>query len=126
MRHGIVIVRRDKKMNMLYLLHFLALGESVILHSTNKKCCDCRHFLADTNKCGKFGEMDVVTGKKEYDYAISSRRNEDKCGTNAVEFEQNHFKIITVPYYFLKTYQLFFLVLGFESWVLWCQAQLNM
>lgn len=117
------------KMNLLYMyvvIHRIAFVESAILHHANKKCCDCRHFMADTNKCSKFGEMDVVTGTKEYDYAISSRRSEDKCGKNATDFEQNHFKFITVPYYFLKTYQLFFLVLGFETWVLWCQAQLNM
>ena len=104
-------------------LQFVAFIEPAILHHANKKCCDCRHFMADTHKCSKFGEMDIVTGTKEYDYAISSRRSEDKCGKEAVDFEQNHFKFITVPYYFLKTYQLIFLVLGFESWVVWCQMQ---
>jgi hypothetical protein len=43
-------------------------------------------------------------GKNDYTYASSARRDEKKCGEEAVYFEKNKMKIITVPYYFLLDY----------------------
>ena len=37
----------------------------------------------------KFGEKDIITNKIHYDYAISCRENENKCGENGIFFEQD-------------------------------------
>ena len=72
-----------------------------------KLCKDCKHFIADKGECALFGTIDLVNGKHEYTYAKNARQNEDKCGENAKLFEYNNIKIITVPYYFLRSYWIF-------------------
>lgn len=69
---------------------------------TKKICKDCKHYIGDNIECRKFGDTNLITGKVTYDSARSVRENEKKCGENAIYFEENKFKIITVPYYFLK------------------------
>ena len=69
---------------------------------TKRICKDCKHFIGNDLECRKFGDTDIITGKVTYEYARSMRRDEKKCGDNAIHFEENHFKIVTVPYYFLK------------------------
>lgn len=72
------------------------------LTPTKKICNDCVHFIADNRECRKFGDTNIITGKVSYDSARSVREDKNKCGEDAILFEKNHFKIITVPYYFLK------------------------
>ena len=72
------------------------------LITTKKICKDCRHFIGDNLECRKFSDTDIITGKVTYDFARSVRRDIKKCGEDAIHFEENHFKIITVPYYFFK------------------------
>ena len=67
---------------------------------STKICRDCKFFTGLT--CKKYFITDIVTGEKSYYYARSVRENEKKCGENAVDFEKNHYKIATVPYYFVK------------------------
>jgi len=67
-----------------------------------KICKDCKHYIGDNIECRKYGDTNLITGKVTYDSARSVRENEKKCGENAIYFEENKFKIITVPYYFLK------------------------
>ena len=54
-------------------------------------CLNCLHFIKDTNnypydpiptagKCKKFGEINMITGEIEYDLAINSRLDYNKCG----------------------------------------------
>ena len=69
---------------------------------TKKICRDCRHFIGDNIECRKFGDTNIITGKTTYDSARSARENEEKCGKDAILFERNHFKIITVPFYFTR------------------------
>jgi hypothetical protein len=69
---------------------------------TKKICRDCIHFIGNDIECRKFGDTNIITGKVTYDSARSARQDEKKCGENAVLFEKNNFKAITVPYYFLK------------------------
>jgi hypothetical protein len=69
---------------------------------TKKICKDCRHFIGDNIECGKFGDTNLITGKVTYKSARSVREDEKRCGEEAILFEENHYKIITVPYYFLK------------------------
>ena len=68
--------------------------------------------MADVEKCAAFSTTDLVTGEKTYKYASTMRDDKTACGTDGIHFEQNHFKIITVPYYFVKKnwYMVFFIV----------------
>ena len=86
------------------------LAVSLLLFITNiesnrilprKLCKDCKYFIARKKECALFGDIDLVSGKHDYNYAKTSRNNEDKCGENAKYFEENNNKIITVPYYFI-------------------------
>ena len=75
---------------------------------TRKICKDCRHFIGDNVECRKFGDVDLVTGKVTYPAAKYIRDDSEKCGENATHFEENQFKIVTVPYYFVKEYKFIF------------------
>jgi hypothetical protein len=91
-------------MKLLNLCAFATLFSHVrpSLITTKKICRDCIHFIGEDNQCRKFGDTNLVTGKVTYRSATSVRENEKECGENAIHFEENNFKIITVPYYFLK------------------------
>ena len=63
-------------------------------------CSSCLHFIEHTNnypydsipsneqygKCKKFGEVNLVTGVIEYDFANNCRLNNTKCGMFASEY----------------------------------------
>ena len=72
------------------------------LIATKKICKDCKHFIGDNIECRKFGDTNIITGKVTYNSARSVREDKNKCGEDAILFEKNHFKIFTVPYYFIK------------------------
>lgn len=95
-----------KVLNLYLLTTFFSKVRPTLL-STKKICRDCKYFIGDTMECGKFGDTNLVTGKVTYPYARSTREDVKKCGEDAIHFEENHFKIVTVPYYFLK-----------DSWIL--------
>ena len=80
--------------------------------NTKKICKDCKYFIPNMNQCGKLGEVNLINGKVTYESAINARFDETTCGKDAKYFEKNHFKIITVPYYFVKEYWYGFIVLG--------------
>jgi hypothetical protein len=86
----------------LYLLTTFFSKVRPSLTPTKKICRDCRYFIANNLECGKFGDTNLVTGKVTYPYARSIREDVKKCGEDAIHFEENHFKIVTVPYYFMK------------------------
>lgn len=82
-----------------------ALLSTTALHIPNKKICrDCKHFIANDLNCAKFKEVNIITGEETFESARSIRRDENKCGDVAKYFEENRYKIVTVPYYFLKVY----------------------
>ena len=88
------------------------------LPNTKKLCRDCRHYIANEHKCRLFGDVNIVSGKEYYDDARDARRDDNKCGELAKAFEENHYKIITVPYYFLKEYWAFSpLIAVFGCWI---------
>jgi len=70
----------------------------------NKICRDCKYFIGDELECGKFGDTNIITGKVIYPYAKTMREDEKACGKAAIHFEENKFKIITVPYYLTREY----------------------
>jgi hypothetical protein len=63
-------------------------------------CVNCAHFIEKTNnypydpvpndklygKCKKFGEMDLITGVIEYDFAKYCRDNNEKCGKTGLGY----------------------------------------
>ena len=74
---------------------------SQLPHSSEPKLCkDCRFYIANTRECSVFSDSNLGTGEKSYDYASSARQNDNKCGKIAVYFQENNYKLLTVPYYF--------------------------
>lgn len=94
-----------KVFNIYALINILPFVRSKLVN-TKKLCRDCKYFIANDRECGKYGITNIITGKESYDEAKSVRYDKNKCGEDAKDFEKNHFKIITVPYYFLKDYWL--------------------
>jgi hypothetical protein len=64
-------------------------------------CANCKFFIPNKNECSKFGNLNIITGKYNYESANSVRKDEDKCGEYAIFFTKNNFKFITIPYSFL-------------------------
>jgi hypothetical protein len=91
-------------MKLLNLSAFITLFSKArpSLIPSKKICRDCRHFIGDNIECRQFSNINIITGKITYDSARFARENEKKCGKEAIHFEENHFKIITVPYYFIR------------------------
>jgi len=93
------------KFSILFLFSFLL---SKVYTVTNDKlgkiklCKDCKFFIPDKKKCSQFGYTDYVLGKHEYESSLVSRENKNKCGINAVYFEENKYKFMTFSYYFVK------------------------
>ena len=86
--------------------------------SPKKICKDCKFFIANEKRCMKFGNTDLVTGQQDYDYASSTRNNNNKCGEDAKYFEENNFKFLTVPYYFTLTYWFVYpLIFTYGAWI---------
>jgi hypothetical protein len=61
-------------------------------------CKNCIHFKSSfynndfsssLNKCGKFGEKNIITDEIKYFYADSCRIDENKCGENGFYFEED-------------------------------------
>lgn len=80
-----------------------------------KLCANCKHFIANKQECAIFGNTDLVTGKIDYKYASSCRNDEKKCGEKAIYYEENNYKLFTVPYYFCKDWWPLFLFLSLYS-----------
>ena len=76
-------------------------------------CNNCKHFIANNIECKKFSDVNLVSGKVSYESASYVRADEKKCGKSGVLFEKNNYKIITVPYYFIKDYWYIFPYIGF-------------
>jgi hypothetical protein len=90
------------KLLNLFTLITLFFNRSASLVPVKKICKDCSHFIGDKMECRKFDNTNIITGKVTYDSAHSVRADEKKCGKDGILFEENNFKLITVPYYFVK------------------------
>lgn len=73
-----------------------------MLKRAPKICNNCIHYVKYAEGCGKFPKIDVITGDKSIFYARNMREDVKKCGDEAIHYKRNHFKVITVPYYFIK------------------------
>ena len=91
-------------MKLLHLFFMIIMNdvEPYFIQNQNKLiCANCKFFIPTKNECSKFGSIDIVTNELNYEKALSVRKDDNKCGEDAVFFKQNYFKFITVPYYFL-------------------------
>jgi len=76
--------------------------ELYFIQNQNKPICgDCKYFIPNKNKCSKFGNVNIITGRYNYENATSVRTDENKCGEYGIFYKKNHFKFITIPYYFI-------------------------
>jgi hypothetical protein len=95
-------------MNLLILYTLFSQANSSVI-PTKKICRDCIHFIGDNRNCRKFSNTNLITGEVTYRSALDMRTDEKMCGEDAIQFEENQLKIITVPYYFIKEYWLLML-----------------
>ena len=80
---------------------------TTVIQKTKKPfCVDCIHYIDykyenpydeiydnyKLGKCSKFGEKNLVTGKMEYDDALSCRKMYLKCGESGYYFEKTTLK----------------------------------
>jgi hypothetical protein len=76
--------------------------ESYFIKNQDKPiCANCKYFIPNKNECSKFGDIDIITNEYTYEEAIIVRNDETKCREDALFFEKNNLKFITIPYYFL-------------------------
>lgn len=84
-------------MKVLYLLFTLINATKIIKNINIPACRNCIHykpsmsdtdFAASYNKCGKFGDKDIVTDKISYDFANLCRKDESRCGIDGIYFER--------------------------------------
>jgi hypothetical protein len=84
-------------MKVIYLLLTLINATKIIKNIDIPACRNCIHykpsaynsdFTASYNKCGKFGDKDIITDKISYDIAELCRKDELRCGSNARYFEK--------------------------------------
>jgi hypothetical protein len=97
-----------------YLLFIISINPVYLYIQNQGKpiCANCKFFIPNKNECSKFGNVNIITGKHNYDNAVDMRNNEDKCGKYAIFFEKNYFKFITVPYFFALDNSAFTLALS--------------
>jgi Holliday junction resolvase-like predicted endonuclease len=71
-----------------------------LINNHNKKiCADCKFFISNKNECSKFGEVNIITGKYNYEPAVEVRNDYNKCGEDAIFLKKKKlFKIYL--YYF--------------------------
>jgi hypothetical protein len=55
-----------------------------------KNCIYFKHESYGSDKCIKFGELDVVSGKIEYDSAYKCRLDSKSCGMEAKYFQKRN------------------------------------
>ena len=119
-------------MKTAYLLMCVLPNDKFIKNINIPSCKNCIHFkssfyngeyTSSLNKCGKFGEKNIMTDKIKYDYADSCRRDENKCGENGYYFEEDKnvnikillHKIITImPYGILSILFISNLIIAFK------------
>lgn len=91
-----------------------------LLQNQNKKiCANCKFFISNENKCSKFGVIDIITGKFNYEEAIIVRKDEEKCGDDAIFFKKNYFTFISITFdYLLNNNSSIFLFFYFSFFII--------
>lgn len=87
----------------------------LIQNHNTKICANCKFFISNENKCSKFGDLDIITGKYNYEDANIVRKDNYKCGEDAIFFKKNYFKFISITFDFLLANNLsIFVILLFQ------------
>jgi len=87
---------------MLSIFLIIHNSQPYFIQNQNKPvCANCKYFIPNKNECSKFGSIDIVTNEYHYEPALTVRKDDNKCGEEAIFFKQNYFKCITVPFYFV-------------------------
>jgi len=93
-------------MNILYYIFFITNLHNIksyfIQNKNQKICADCKFFIAGKDKCRIFGNVNIITGKYNYEAANLVRNDKNKCGNEAIFFKKNYFKFITTTCYHIK------------------------
>jgi hypothetical protein len=75
-----------------------------VSRNVEKICVNCKYFIrhwpdydepinnGDYGRCKLFGEINLVTGKTDYDYAKFVRNNESQCGESGKLFVKDDSK----------------------------------
>ena len=88
--------------------------ELYLLQNHNKKiCANCKFFISNKNECSKFGDVDIITGKYNYEDAVIVRNDDEKCGEDAIFFKKNYFKFISISFDFLLENNKLIFLLGY-------------
>lgn len=90
------------KPNILHNLMSLIFPQKIV--NIKPLCKNCKYYIPFLQKCANFGKVDIVTGKKTFEYASLVRNDDKKCSNDGIYFVKNKLKIITIPYYFVKEY----------------------
>jgi len=89
-----------------------------LLQNHNKKiCADCKFFIPNGNKCSKFGDLDIISGKHNFENAIIVRNDENKCGEDAIFFKNNNFKFMSIIFDFLVKNDLSIILYGYFTFL---------
>ena len=84
-------------MKLIYLLLSISQSQKIIKNINIPSCRNCLYykvnnldsdFTSGLNRCEKFGAKDIVTDKISYDFAVSCRSDESKCGEVGKYFEE--------------------------------------
>jgi hypothetical protein len=81
---------------IIFIQNILAISYFVETIKNNAVLCkNCIYFKSESygsNKCIRFGELDVVSGKIEYNYAYKCRLDSNCCGLEAKYFQERNNK----------------------------------
>jgi hypothetical protein len=86
---------------MLKILYFII---PLLRNSNLPICINCIHFLQHKTyypddqlpddysygRCNKFGKINIITGDIDYDFAINSRQDSQKCGLKGLYYEDKN------------------------------------
>lgn len=75
----------DKTINKIYKMNIVALQSTISFKpgkniSSVKVCKNCKNYVANGERCKLFGNMNIVTGYKEYNMASFERSQSGNCG----------------------------------------------
>jgi len=91
----------SKQFGFLIVKQTFSNGKQFIRNENLPVCADCLHFIRHKNnypydpipndkmygKCKKFGQLDMVTGLIEHDYANECRLDDNRCGYKGSEYK---------------------------------------
>jgi hypothetical protein len=99
-----VFTVHSKQVNKIIQQNQYPLCKNCIYYRLDHSTIDYTYSL---NKCEKFGEQNIISGKISNDYAIYNRNSKDKCGIEGKYYEKEpnivgkivwHYILSTSPY----------------------------